>query len=57
MLISVKSRIGNGWISASGGDGWGGGGGGRISIDVYSRHDDQAILAHGEISFLYKFCL
>ncbi|XP_043706589.1 uncharacterized protein LOC122656187 isoform X2 [Telopea speciosissima] len=43
--------IGYGWISASGGDGWAGGGGGRISIDVYSRHDDQTILAHGGRSF------
>ncbi|KAJ4951975.1 hypothetical protein NE237_028807 [Protea cynaroides] len=51
IYISSHKMIGYGWISASGGDGWGGGGGGRISIDVYSRHDDQTILAHGGSSF------
>ncbi|XP_042486737.1 uncharacterized protein LOC122066956 [Macadamia integrifolia] len=51
IYIGSRKMIGYGWISASGGDGWGGGGGGRISIDVYSRHDDQTILAHGGRSF------
>lgn len=44
----MKSRIGDGRISACGGNGYGGGGGGRISVDVFSRHDDPQIFVHGE---------
>lgn len=47
----MKSRRGNGKISASGGNGLGGGGGGRIGLDVFSRHDEAEILAHGAIVF------
>lgn len=43
----MKSRTGNGWISACGGDGYAGGGGGRVSVNVFSRHDDPKIFAHG----------
>lgn len=42
-----KSRTGNGKISASGGNGFAGGGGGRVSINVFSRHDDTVFLVHG----------
>lgn len=40
-------RIGTGIITACGGDGFGGGGGGRVSVDVFSRHEDPKIKAHG----------
>lgn len=43
------SRAGNGKISASGGDGFAGGGGGRVSVNIFSRHDDPIFLIHGEI--------
>lgn len=45
----VMSRAGNGKISASGGDGFAGGGGGRVSVNIFSRHDDPIFLIHGEI--------
>lgn len=44
----MKNRIGDGKMSACGGNGYGGGGGGRISVDVFSRHDDPRIFVHGE---------
>lgn len=43
----MKNRTGSGVLSASGGNGFAGGAGGRISVDVFSRHDDQSIFAHG----------
>ncbi|RVX17365.1 hypothetical protein CK203_003473 [Vitis vinifera] len=46
-----KRRTGSGRISACGGNGFGGGGGGRISVDVFSRHDDPKIFVHGGSSF------
>ncbi|PSS01243.1 hypothetical protein CEY00_Acc22601 [Actinidia chinensis var. chinensis] len=47
--IFIKSRkmIGSGRISACGGHGFGGGGGGRVSVDIFSRHDDPKIFVHG----------
>ena len=45
----VKSRTGSGTISASGGDGFAGGGGGRVSVDVFSRHDEPVFLVHGMV--------
>lgn len=51
----VKSRIGSGWIGACGGDGFAGGGGGRISVDVFSRHDDPKIFVHGEAFIIVFF--
>ncbi|OVA14460.1 hypothetical protein BVC80_1361g12 [Macleaya cordata] len=43
---------GNGKISASGGNGFAGGGGGRVSVNVFSRHDDDPeILVHGGRSY------
>ncbi|KAF8388896.1 hypothetical protein HHK36_025577 [Tetracentron sinense] len=47
--ISIKAHkmTGSGRISASGGNGLAGGGGGRVSVDVFSRHDDPKVLAHG----------
>ncbi|KAM0014674.1 hypothetical protein Hdeb2414_s0034g00726471 [Helianthus debilis subsp. tardiflorus] len=43
----MKNRTGSGILSASGGNGFAGGAGGRISVNVFSRHDDQTIVAHG----------
>lgn len=43
----MKSRTGNGKISASGGNGFAGGGGGRVSINVFSRHDGAEVCVHG----------
>lgn len=42
-----KCRTGSGRISACGGDGYAGGGGGRVSVDVFSRHDEPGIFVHG----------
>ena len=42
-----KCRTGIGKISACGGSGYGGGGGGRVSVDIFSRHDDPKIFVHG----------
>lgn len=46
----MKCRTGSGRISACGGNGYAGGGGGRVSVDVFSRHDEPGIFVHGEIS-------
>lgn len=43
----VKRRTGIGEISACGGDGFAGGGGGRVSVDIFSRHEDPKIYAYG----------
>ncbi|XXG64223.1 hypothetical protein AAC387_Pa05g2227 [Persea americana] len=51
IYIKALKMRGNGKISASGGNGLGGGGGGRIGLDVFSRHDEAEILAHGGRSF------
>ncbi|ONM29032.1 hypothetical protein ZEAMMB73_Zm00001d039522 [Zea mays] len=47
IFIRAASMHGGGKISASGGDGLAGGGGGRVSINVFSRHDDTQIFVHG----------
>ncbi|KAL8171635.1 hypothetical protein V2J09_023439 [Rumex salicifolius] len=49
--ISAHKMTGSGIISACGGDGFAGGGGGRISVDVFSWHDDTLVFAHGGRSF------
>lgn len=60
LLISCKpcllfdGRTGSGKISAAGGNGFAGGGGGRLSIDVFSRHDDTQFFVHGNNSLLQK---
>lgn len=46
---SLKSRKGTGKISASGGSGLAGGGGGRVSIAVFSWHDDPRVFVHGKL--------
>ncbi|KAK6944883.1 hypothetical protein RJ641_025985 [Dillenia turbinata] len=51
IFIKARKMIGNGMITARGGNGFAGGGGGRISINVFSRHDDPKIFAHGGKSF------
>lgn len=53
--LLAKCRTGDGKISASGGNGLAGGGGGRISIDVFSRHDDVEFLVHGEFELVLLF--
>ncbi|GLT85498.1 hypothetical protein SLE2022_036870 [Rubroshorea leprosula] len=47
IYIKAYRMIGSGLISACGGDGFAGGGGGRISVGVFSRHDDPKIFVHG----------
>ncbi|XP_078432105.1 uncharacterized protein LOC144703731 isoform X2 [Wolffia australiana] len=45
-ILALKMNgVGN--ISASGGSGYGGGGGGRVSLHVYSRHNDPKIFVQG----------
>ncbi|KAK9266622.1 hypothetical protein L1049_003574 [Liquidambar formosana] len=51
IYIKAQRMTGNGRISASGGDGFAGGGGGRVSINVFSRHDDSEFFVHGGRSF------
>ncbi|XVF49069.1 hypothetical protein PTKIN_Ptkin03bG0239400 [Pterospermum kingtungense] len=51
IYIKAHRMIGSGRTSASGGNGFAGGGGGRISIDVFSRHDDTEFFIHGGKSF------
>ncbi|KAE8705874.1 putative zinc protease PqqL-like [Hibiscus syriacus] len=51
IYIKAHRMTGSGWLSATGGNGFAGGGGGRISIDVFSRHDDTDFLIHGGKSF------
>lgn len=45
----MKSRTGSGRLSTIGGNGFAGGGGGRISLNVFSRHDNTEFFAHGEV--------
>ncbi|GAB4852694.1 hypothetical protein Ancab_016908 [Ancistrocladus abbreviatus] len=51
IYIKAHKMTGNARISASGGNGFAGGGGGRVSVDVFSMHDDQEILVHGGKSY------
>ncbi|AQK84594.1 hypothetical protein ZEAMMB73_Zm00001d037696 [Zea mays] len=47
IYLKASTMQGGGKISACGGNGLAGGGGGRVSIDVFSRHDDTQIFVHG----------
>ncbi|XP_062019140.1 uncharacterized protein LOC133735722 [Rosa rugosa] len=47
IYIKAQRMTGSGRISACGGNGYAGGGGGRVSIDVFSRHDDPSVFVHG----------
>ncbi|CAN1219127.1 hypothetical protein LINPERPRIM_LOCUS1524 [Linum perenne] len=47
IYIKAYKMTGSGEISARGGSGFGGGGGGRVSVDIFSRHDDPRIFVHG----------
>ncbi|KAK7352920.1 hypothetical protein VNO80_18351 [Phaseolus coccineus] len=47
IYIKAYRMIGSGIISACGGNGFAGGGGGRVSVDVFSRHDEPKIYVHG----------
>ncbi|KAK6147787.1 hypothetical protein DH2020_018699 [Rehmannia glutinosa] len=49
--VTENSRTGSGKICASGGTGFAGGGGGRVSVNVFSRHDDPIFFVHGGRSF------
>ncbi|KAL8489690.1 hypothetical protein ACS0TY_025547 [Phlomoides rotata] len=51
IYIKSTKMTGSGKISASGGDGFAGGGGGRVSVNIFSRHDDPIFLVHGGRSF------
>lgn len=57
ICFPLKCRTGNGRISACGGNGFGGGGGGRVSVDVFSRHDDPKIFVHGKAILKIFHCL
>jgi len=48
-MSSAKCRTGTGTISATGAGGFAGGGGGRVSINVFSRHDSTKFFIHGVI--------
>lgn len=58
ILFLVKCRTGIGSISACGGSGYAGGGGGRVSVDIFSRHDDPVISVHGitHDTFIFVLC-
>ncbi|CAN1784731.1 hypothetical protein LINPERHAP1_LOCUS16657 [Linum perenne] len=45
--IYAHRMVGDGTLNASGGNGFAGGGGGRVSVNVFSRHDDISIFVHG----------
>ncbi|KAI4316070.1 hypothetical protein L6164_024087 [Bauhinia variegata] len=47
IFIMAHRMTGSGRISACGGNGFAGGGGGRVSVDVFSRHDEPKIYVHG----------
>ncbi|POO00581.1 ephrin type-B receptor [Trema orientale] len=47
IYIKASRMTGSGRISAAGGNGFAGGGGGRVSISVFSRHDDTQFFLHG----------
>ncbi|KAI3468162.1 hypothetical protein Pfo_024825 [Paulownia fortunei] len=47
IYIKAYKMIGIGRISACGGSGFAGGGGGRVSVDIFSRHDEPVISVHG----------
>ncbi|GFS43868.1 hypothetical protein Acr_00g0087450 [Actinidia rufa] len=51
IYIKSPKMSGNGNLSASGGNGFAGGGGGRVSVNVFSRHDDPKFLVHGGRSY------
>ncbi|KAI5383166.1 uncharacterized protein LOC127108398 [Lathyrus oleraceus] len=50
IFIQAHRMTGGGIISAIGGSGFAGGGGGRISIHVFSRHDNTNFFSHGGVS-------
>ncbi|CAI9759633.1 unnamed protein product [Fraxinus pennsylvanica] len=47
IYIKAYRMIGTGSISACGGNGFAGGGGGRVSVDIFSRHDEPEISVNG----------
>ncbi|KAL3650773.1 hypothetical protein CASFOL_007176 [Castilleja foliolosa] len=47
IYIKAHKMTGTGGISACGGSGFAGGGGGRVSVDIFSRHDEPLIAVHG----------
>ncbi|GFP82873.1 hypothetical protein PHJA_000430400 [Phtheirospermum japonicum] len=47
IYIKAYKMTGTGRISACGGSGFAGGGGGRVSVDIFSRHDEPLIAVHG----------
>ncbi|XP_042401678.1 uncharacterized protein LOC121991725 [Zingiber officinale] len=51
IYINATKMKGTGMVSASGGSGLAGGGGGRVSIAVFSWHDEPHVFVHGGKSF------
>ncbi|KAA0061509.1 uncharacterized protein E6C27_scaffold41G00700 [Cucumis melo var. makuwa] len=51
IYIKAQRMTGSGRLSTVGGNGFAGGGGGRISINVFSRHDNTEFFAHGGKSY------
>ncbi|KAG6498625.1 hypothetical protein ZIOFF_038346 [Zingiber officinale] len=51
IYINATKMKGTGMVSASGGSGLAGGGGGRVSIAVFSWHDEPHVFVHGFIGF------
>ncbi|KAL3629998.1 hypothetical protein CASFOL_022982 [Castilleja foliolosa] len=47
IYIKAYKMTGTGRISACGGSGFAGGGAGRVSVDIFSRHDEPFIAVHG----------
>ncbi|KAL2525592.1 glycine-rich protein [Abeliophyllum distichum] len=47
IYIKAYKMIGIGSISARGGGGFAGGGGGRVSVDIFSRHEEPVISVNG----------
>nr|GEY07610.1 ephrin type-B receptor [Tanacetum cinerariifolium] len=53
IYVKARKMTGGGILSASGGNGFAGGAGGRISVNVFSRRDDQTFFAHGAAGTFY----
>ncbi|XP_051137270.1 uncharacterized protein LOC127255657 isoform X2 [Andrographis paniculata] len=47
IYIEAHRMVGIGLISACGGNGFGGGGGGRVTVNIFSRHEEPRIAVHG----------
>ncbi|KAG6466027.1 hypothetical protein ZIOFF_076177 [Zingiber officinale] len=57
IYVNATKMKGTGMISASGGCGLAGGGGGRVSIAVFSWHDEPHVFVHGSLEYHLQLCL